>query len=182
MELASGSGQHITYFAQSYPQWTFQPSDLEPEYLSSISAYIKESKLPNVLTPILIDASTSDWNLDKKYDGIWAINLIHISPWETSLGLFQQAAKHLKTHGKIYLYGPYKRDGEHTSDSNANFDQSLQKSNPKWGVRCLSKITQVANSNGFVLDQVVEMKANNLSVVFKLSCDQADLVQNTLED
>lgn len=167
LELASGSGQHAAYFAQSCPSWKIQPSDLESEHLLSIAQYTEHLKLSNVRPPLSLDAASPNWNLEGKYDGVWAINLIHISPWESTLGLFRGAADCLKEHGKIFLYGAYKRGGEHSSESNAAFDQSLRHSNPEWGVRCLDEVTKVAKDHGFELERVVEMKANNLSVVFE---------------
>ena len=167
LELASGSGQHVAYFAKACPKWTLQPSDLEVEHLNSIREYAEFGKLSNILLPKQLDTSSAHWDVDASYDGMWAINLIHISPWEATEGLFRGAAKHLKPDGKLYLYGAYKKDGEHISASNVAFDQSLRNRNVKWGVRCLSDVTKVAEEHGFELDRVVEMPANNLSVLFQ---------------
>lgn len=168
IEIASGSGQHAMTWGHRFPAWTFQPTDLEPQHLESIAAYTEYYGLKNVLPPLLVD-TTNEWPQVGNYDGVLAINLIHISPWEATLGLFNGAAKCLKARGKLFLYGAYRRDGEHTSLSNQSFDQSLQARDPRWGVRCLDEVTQVAESSGFRLERVVEMPANNLSVVFTRS-------------
>ena len=65
------------------------------------------------------------------------------------------------------LYGPFKRNGEHTSESNARFDQSLKVQNPTWGVRDLDVVSEVGIKNGFENHDVFEMPANNLSVIFQ---------------
>ena len=166
LELASGSGQHAVHFAHCFPKWTIQPSDLEPEHLQSVSAYRAHRQSPNVLKPVLLDVSSQEWPELGEFEAIWAINLIHISPWETTLGLFRGARSVLSEDGKIYLYGAYRRGGRHTAASNEAFDFSLKQRNPRWGVRCLDEVEELAREQGFALESVVEMPANNLSVVF----------------
>lgn len=167
LEVASGSGQHAVYFASRFPKWTIQPTDLVQEHLNSISAYTEHHEVINVLTPVAVDASMDDWPVSGPFDGVWAINLIHISPWECTLGLFRNAFTHLKQGGLLYLYGAYRRGGEHTSESNRAFDQGLRAQDSRWGVRCLDEVTRVAEENGFGLERVVQMPANNFSVVFR---------------
>lgn len=167
LEVASGSGQHICYFAQQFPEWTFQPSDLEPRHIESIDSFTEHHALDNVWSAKRLDAA--HWGLTGAFDGILAINLIHISPWEATLGLLEGASRHLKSGGKLFLYGAYKRGGKHTSESNVLFDQSLQAQNPSWGVRCLDEVAEEAEQRGLALERVVPMPANNLSVVFSNS-------------
>lgn len=167
LEIASGSGQHATYLARRFPEWVIQPSDIKSEHLASIAAYRAHEELNNVLDPLCLDVEQTDWGLKEPLDGIWAINLIHISPWRATAALFAGAKRHLKANGALYLYGAYRRAGQHTSPSNEAFDRGLQRSNPEWGVRCLDEVTKVAGDHGFYLDRVVEMPANNLSVVFR---------------
>lgn len=166
LELASGSGQHAVYFARRYPRWSIQPSDMEPAHLQSIEAYRQEAGLPNLSAPVPLDVSSPPWPVSGPFGALWAINLIHISPWETTLGLFAGASSVLAAEGKIYLYGAYRRGGRHTAPSNQAFDRSLRERDPRWGVRCLDEVTEVAKKSGFALERVVEMPANNLSVVF----------------
>ena len=73
------------------------------------------------------------------------------------------AVKVLRPGGVLYLYGPYKRYGQHTAPSNEHFDASLRSRDAEWGVRDLEAV--VAEAQGFALNQVVPMPANNLSVV-----------------
>jgi cyclopropane fatty-acyl-phospholipid synthase-like methyltransferase len=167
LEVASGSGQHAVYFASRFPNWTLQPTDLVTEHLNSISAYTEHHGLSNVLKPKPVDVSADDWGIEGPYDGIWAINLIHISPWECTLGLFRNAQSLLADGGFLYLYGAYRRDGEHTSESNRAFDRGLKGSDPRWGLRCLNEVTEVAVRHGFRQVRVVQMPANNFSVVFQ---------------
>jgi cyclopropane fatty-acyl-phospholipid synthase-like methyltransferase len=168
LELASGSGQHVAYFAARFPHWTFQPTDLEIDHIRSIEAYRASHDLSNVLQPKLLNVVDERWPVRGPFDGVLAINLIHISPWECTLGLFAGAAEVLKERGKLFLYGAYRVEGRHTSPSNVAFDQSLQASDPRWGVRCLDEVTEVATKHGFKRESVIKMPANNLSVVFLL--------------
>jgi cyclopropane fatty-acyl-phospholipid synthase-like methyltransferase len=167
LEVASGSGQHAVYFASKFPNWTIQPTDIVQEHLNSISAYTEHHGLSNVRPPEMVDVSSEEWGLKGPFDGILAINLIHISPWSCTLGLFRNARRLLTDGGLLYLYGAYRQGGQHTADSNRAFDQNLRANDPTWGVRCLDEVTQVATQNGFRRKDVVAMPANNLSVVFQ---------------
>ena len=169
LEVASGSGQHVVHFAQFFPNWTFQPTDLEGEHLKSIAAYVEHFQVKNVKEPQKLNVAQGKFSSPRHFDAVLAINLIHISPWECTLGLFELAANHLKKDGKLYLYGAYKRGGKHTAPSNEHFDRSLRQSNPSWGVRCLDEVTTVATERGFKREAVVDMPANNLSVIFSRS-------------
>lgn len=166
LEVASGSGQHCLYLAHRFPHWTFQPTDLEPRHLESIDAYRQAGKCTNVLPALQLNSESQPWPLEGPYDGILAINLIHISPWSACQGLFRESSTRLKPGGSLYLYGAYQRNGTHTSPSNQAFHQGLRAQNPDWGVRHLEEVEELAASHGLTLQRVVEMPANNLSVVF----------------
>ena len=120
----------------------------------------------NVLAPTVLDVSQSPWPIAAA-DGIICINMVHISPWEATLGLVRGAAAILPSTAPFYLYGPYKREGFATAPSNRAFDQSLRDRNPTWGLRDLEAGAAIAQSVGFSVLTVTEMPANNLSVVFR---------------
>ncbi|GED22785.1 DUF938 domain-containing protein [Halomonas halmophila] len=165
LELASGSGEHALHCATAMPGWRWQPSDLEDESLASIEAWRTAYGHDNLASPIRLDA-TREWP-DGKLDAIVAINLVHISPWQVTEALLTRAGEKLVTQGVLYLYGPYRRDGRHTASSNAAFDADLRQRDPRWGIRDLGTVVAEANNQGLVLDRVVEMPANNLSVVLR---------------
>jgi len=96
-----------------------------------------------------------------------AVNLIHVAPWSATLALFEGAKVLLSTEHVLFLYGPYRRYGHHTSESNAQFDLDLRTHNPEWGLRDLEAVSDVAACAGFVLAETVEMPANNFTLVFK---------------
>ena len=173
LEIASGTGEHAIHFAAALPGLTFQPSDPDLDALASIRAWAVAAKLNNVRPPLLLDASAADWPIDHA-EAILCINMIHISPWEATMGLFAGAARRLGDGAPLYLYGPYRRAGVATAPSNEAFDASLKARDPRWGLRDLDAVTALAAERGFTLERIVDMPANNLSLLFrKASPDMA---------
>jgi hypothetical protein len=166
LEIASGSGEHIVHFAKNLPALVFQPSDPQPDALQSIAAWVKATGVSNVRAPVALDASDAVWPIASA-DGIICINMIHISPWEATVGLIKGAAAILPPTSPLYLYGPYIREGLATAPSNQAFDRSLRDRNPNWGLRDLEAVAAIAQSVGFSAPVITEMPANNLSMVFR---------------
>jgi SAM-dependent methyltransferase len=166
LEVASGTGEHITHFARALsPGLVSQPSDPDAGARASIDAWVKSLRVGNVLPAIALDASTEDWPI-KNTDAVLCINMIHIAPWEAAVGLVCGAARVLPVGGLLYLYGPYRRGGQHTSPSNETFDCGLRMQNSEWGVRDLESVVQLADEQGSGQPLIEEMPANNLSLVF----------------
>lgn len=168
LELSSGTGEHATFFAPHFPGLIWQPSDPDPAARASIAAWTKTTGATNVRPPLDIDARAPAWPVEKA-DAIVCINMIHITPWAATLGLFTGAARVLPEGAPVFLYGPFKRGGGHTAPSNEAFDASLRTRNPEWGVRDLGEVAAVAGQSGLELVEVIPMPANNLSVVFTVS-------------
>jgi hypothetical protein len=166
LEIASGSGEHVAHFAAGLPELTFAPSDPSPQARDSIAAWIANTGVANVLPPLSLDAMNACWPIDSA-NAVLCINMIHISPWAATEGLFRHARRILPAGALLYLYGPYKKDGAHTASSNAAFDAGLRAQNPEWGVRDLETVADLARTTGFTAPEVVQMPANNLSVIFR---------------
>ena len=164
LEIASGTGQHVAHFAEALPALTFQPSDPDAERRASIDAWT--DGLANVRPALALDAGAGTWPATAA-DAIVCINMIHIAPWRAAVGLIEGAARLLPQNGVLFLYGPYHRDGKPTSSGNESFDRSLRQQDPSWGVRDLGEVTALAARHGFATPEVVEMPANNLSLVFR---------------
>lgn len=171
LEIASGTGEHAVWLAAKLPGIAIQPSDPEPENCASIAAWVRFTGVPNVRAPLAIDVTAQDWDatpgIAPALAAILCINMIHISPWAATLGLMRGAGALLQPGGVLYLYGAYKRGGTHTAPSNASFDRSLRARDPDWGVRDLEAVTGVAESAGLAPESVIEMPANNLSVILR---------------
>jgi SAM-dependent methyltransferase len=166
LEIASGTGEHAVYFAQALPNLTWQPSDPDESARKSIAAHRERANLPNLLPPFELDASTETWPL-ARVDAIVAINMTHIAPWAATEGLMTGAERLLLPGGVLYLYGPYKENGQHIAPSNALFDADLIARNPEWGVRNLDDVRALASQHKFDFVERASMPANNLSIVFR---------------
>lgn len=164
LELASGTGQHAAHFARHLPSWSIQPSDVEPENLASIRAWVSEARLPNLLDPRRIDVLDDDWQVPVA-TAIFNANLIHIAPWQAAIGLMRGAARHLEPGGKLIVYGPFRIEGQHTAASNENFDASLRERDARFGVRDLEAVLALAGDNGLHLVERLAMPANNQTLV-----------------
>ena len=171
LEVASGCGQHSFAFAKSFPGFTWQPSDQDPTAISSIEAWRADSGLENFCPPIRLDLQGANWEkrLGRSFDAIIAINLLHISPWEVTCALFSGASRLLTAAGFVFVYGCFKKDGQHISESNVEFDESLRARNPNWGVRDIGEVEAEALRSGLVLERAVAMPANNYALVLRRS-------------
>ena len=170
LEIASGTGQHAVFFAPSLTQRYWLPTDMDPTNLASIAAWREGADAANLLPPRQLDVRDPVWAIDcdlpAPVSAIVNINMLHISPWSCCEALFAGAADTLNHRAVVMLYGPFKRDGVHTAPSNAAFDEQLRSQDLAWGVRDLEAVLDVAVEQGFVCQNVIEMPANNLSVVF----------------
>ena len=173
LEAGSGTGQHVVHFAAHTSEITWWPSDTNERHLSSIAAWIKHAGLPNIRPPTPIDLSDPAWCAAMQ-DGsgpgellaVFCANVVHIAPWRVAEGLFAGAARYLRPDGRLYLYGPFKRDGKHTALSNAVFDTSLRQRDPEWGIRDIGELSTLAKGVGLTLIETVQMPANNMILVF----------------
>jgi Protein of unknown function (DUF938) len=173
VEAGSGTGQHVVEFARHTPEIIWWPSDLNEQHLKSINAWRAHAGLPNIRAPLRIDLSNPAW-CPEMHDGsgpgkllaVFCANVIHIAPWGVAEGLFAGAGRYLQADGRLFLYGPFKRDGRHTAVSNAVFDSSLRDRDAEWGVRDVDDLKKLGEGAGLALKEIVEMPANNLILVF----------------
>lgn len=179
VEAGSGTGQHAVDFATHFPGIVWWPSDLNEAHLKSIDAWRAHAGLSNIRPPLRIDLSDAAW-CPPMHDGsgpgpllaVFCANVIHIAPWRVAEGLFAGAARYLRPDGRLFLYGPFKRDGKHTALSNAVFDTSLRDRDAEWGVRDIADLEKLAGSVGLGLAETAEMPANNLVLVFERAMSQ----------
>jgi len=172
LEIASGTGQHVAWFAAHLPHWRWQPSDRLADLFPAIAARTIEAQLGNVQPPLLLDVLAAPWLPDDAqakaplFDLIYCANMLHIAPWATCAGLMQGSARHLTPGGRLVTYGPYLEDGVPTSEGNLSFDQSLRAQDPAWGIRRREDVAQEAESAGLRLAARHAMPANNLLLVW----------------
>lgn len=162
LEIASGSGEHVAHFAREFPGHEWQPSDPDADARTSVAAWTKG--LRNVAAPMAIDAAAPDWPIARA-DAVLCVNMVHISPWEATLGLLAGAARVLVTGAPLVIYGPFRQAEVALAPSNAAFDASLKARDPRWGLRDVAAVRDAAQ--GLSLTRIVEMPANNLTLVFR---------------
>jgi hypothetical protein len=178
LEIGSGTGQHAATLAPRAPGITWWPSDIHQTHLKSIEAWRAQSGAANLRPPQRIDLIDPDWGWSGEGDrntplaAMLCINVLHISPWRVSQNLFSGAGRHLRKHGRLFVYGPFRRDGAHTSPSNAEFDASLRATNPEWGVRDVSDLNGLAKSASLTEAEISPMPANNLMLAFTRALGQ----------
>ena len=182
LEIASGSGQHVSWFARHLPQWTWQPTEFAAASLPSIAAWsvldagdVAESPdsgarigpLANILPPLQLDVCAAQWPVSGEFDAITCANMLHASPPATLPGLMAGAGRHLAARGVLVTYGPYLLDDEPLAPSNVEFDAWLKTRDPSWGIRRLADVVAQAHAAGLRLRERVAMPANNLMLVFE---------------
>lgn len=171
LEVGAGTGQHALAFSAALPALRWWPTDAVAAQLDSIEAWRLHAEGPNLQAPFTLDASAAGWKLAEQglaseLTAIVSLNVIHISPWEVTEGLFAGAGRHLAADGLLILYGPFSREGAHTAASNAAFDADLRRRNPDWGIRDVADLRRLAAAHGLELRSLQPMPANNLTLVF----------------
>jgi len=167
LEVASGSGEHVVHFARALPGLTFQPSDPDPDARRSVDAWRTHEDLANVLPVVALDAAAPAWPVEPEWDAVLCANMIHIAPWEAALGLLRGTGSILAPGQPLVLYGPFLRADRPTAPSNEAFDENLRSRNPEWGIRRLERVVEAAAACRLALEEVVEMPANNATVIFR---------------
>ena len=166
LEVAGGTGEHVVHFAQACPAVIFQPSDPDPQHRASTDAWSAALDLANVRPAIALDVTAEVWPVEAA-DALVCINMIHIAPWTAAEGLMRGAGRVLPPGGLLYLYGPYLRENVETAPSNLAFDASLKARDPQWGLRRVEDVIAAATHEGLVFRRLLEMPANNLSLIFR---------------
>jgi SAM-dependent methyltransferase len=173
LEIGSGTRQHVIHFAKALPELTWQPSDPDEAFRESVRAWIASEKLGNVRAPVDLEVCRLPWPVSQA-DAVLCINMIHVAPWAATQALLSGAKSVLARGGALVLYGPYLRSGRHTAQSNEAFDAQLRANDPKWGLRDLDTVVELAATTGFGPAEIVEMPANNFGVVLFKQTDRND--------
>lgn len=171
LEIAAGSGEHAAFFAGMFPALSWLPTDPSPEALASIAAYRADYPGTNLSAPVMLDAAAREHWPVAEAAAILCINMVHISPWEATLGLFRGAARLLGRAGSgapLILYGPYIEAGVETAASNLEFDASLKARNPLWGLRTAEALDAVAAQHRMARSARVALPANNIMLIYRM--------------
>ena len=172
LEIGSGSGEHGIFFQKRFPEIKWHTSDPNLIHRKSISSWIKHEELSKKMPqPINLDVEKIPWNIPVKLinslQGIVSINMIHVAHWSCTIALFRESRKLLNKGQFVMLYGPFKIKNKHTSQSNYLFDNSLKMQNDNWGIRNLEEVSDEAKKNSFFQEEIINMPANNLSIIYR---------------
>ena len=168
LEVASGTGEHAVHFAEAFPGLAWQPSEVHADALRSVRAWREAAGLANLREPLAIDAAVpASWPIERA-DAVVSINMVHISPWGSALGLIEGAARLLSSGAPLILYGPWLSGEIQTAPSNLAFDADLKRRDAHWGLRRVEDF-KAAASGLFELVEVRAMPANNLMLLFRRS-------------
>jgi len=165
LEVGTGTGQHAVYFGKALPHVYWQCSD-QQQYHAGIQMWIDEAQLPNVREPLSLNVSADAWP-DTQYDLLYSANVMHIMHWPNVVDLFATGSKCIKPGGLMICYGPFNYDGKYTSESNAQFDQSLRMRDPGSGIRNIEDLQKLADKAGLVFIRDYGMPANNRILVWQ---------------
>jgi uncharacterized protein DUF938 len=166
LEIASGTGEHVVHFAERFPGLEWQPSDVHPDALASIAGLRELAGLANVRPPLVLDSASRDWPIERA-DALLSINMVHISPWASAIGLIEGAARLLAQGAPLILYGPWLADDGPIAASNLAFDSDLKRRDPEWGLRRVEDFAAAAGERGLSLAETRAMPANNLMLLLR---------------
>lgn len=170
LEIGSGTGQHAIFFARELAWLTWQTSDREQNH-DGIKAWLGDASLRNVLPPLSLDVEEVD-KVPGDYDAVFSANTAHIMNFGAVKCMFTIVSRCLASKGCFCLYGPFKVDGDFTSESNEAFDESLKSQDPRMGIRDLESLHELAANNGLLHDKSYAMPANNMLVVWRKAADR----------
>jgi SAM-dependent methyltransferase len=166
LEIASGTGQHICAFAAALPLINWQPSEIDPARRASIDAHVSGAGLDNIAKAQMLDATAAGWGVvHQGKDLIVLVNLLHLISTPEARTVIREAASALASGGMLLCYGPFKRDGQLTSDGDMRFDAQLRTADPAIGYKDTLDITRWLGDAGLTLIEIARMPANNLGFV-----------------
>jgi Protein of unknown function (DUF938) len=168
LEIASGTGQHVAVLAERLPNLVWQPTDIDAARLASINAWASNSSTPNILPSVALNATQEGWSA--RYTGqslITLTNLLHLISEKEARTLIREAGQALALQGILHIYGPFLRDGETTSEGDAEFNTKLRAADPDIGYKDDWDVIDWIHTAGMDLVQVIEMPSNNISFVAK---------------
>ena len=168
LEIASGTGQHIVKLAMSLPNLSWTPSEIEGERLKSITAWTEGVNLLNIRPPLYLDATETGWSKSlPPSDLILLVNLLHLISWNETETLIGEISKALQPNGIAFIYGPFMRNAQLTSEGDKSFHNSLIQADQDIGYKNDLDMLELFSNSGLLHLETIEMPANNLALLLK---------------
>jgi hypothetical protein len=165
LEIGSGTGQHGVHFAAAMPWLVWQPSEL-PDAMPALRKRIFNEGPSNLRAPVVLDVTQLSWDL-RRVDAVFTANTLHIMHWPQVEALFAGLPPVTAPGTVLAVYGPFRYDGNFTSESNESFDRMLRAENPESGIRDFEAIDALARAAGFGFVADHRMPANNQTLIWK---------------
>ncbi|SFQ13275.1 Protein of unknown function [Nitrosomonas cryotolerans] len=171
LEMASGSGMHINYFAPHFSHLHFHPSEKDIEVFDNIKKLIREQGNNNIADPIHLDLTQPDtWfkpESENSFAVIFCINIFQVAPISIADGMMKCASHLLKDDGFLLIYGPFQEEGTFSTDSNKVFHETLSSVGvSEWGLKDIADLKKAATDHGLELKEKIDMPSNNFSLIF----------------
>lgn len=160
LEVGAGTGQHAEYFSKEFPWVHWFPTDKNLIHLKDLKGSGKLQK------PVRLDVSKDDFP-KLRFDVVFTANTFHIMSWKECKSFIKLLGHRLREGSRVVIYGPFKYNGEFTSESNAAFDASLKERDPQSGIRAFEDVNANMVKQGFELVEDYEMPANNRCLVYR---------------
>ena len=184
LEIGSGKGMHINYFADHFKKdYTnniiWQPTDRNSDAFHLIEESVTDYNTKDIVnTPLILDLNEMQHqinigNNNIKYDMIVAINVFHVASLQCWYNLIQHSFYHLFNFDNpnrcLLIYGPFNLNGEYTSESNLKFDKFMKETgnNHDYYLKDINELNDYANQYSLELSQTIEMPNNNFCFIFR---------------
>jgi cyclopropane fatty-acyl-phospholipid synthase-like methyltransferase len=168
LEIGAGTGQHAVHFARHLPHLDWQPTDRR-EWLATLAERVRREGPPNLRAPVELDVNEDSWRIDE-VNAVFSANTLHIMTWTEVEAFFRGVGRVLMPAGVLAIYGPFRLDHAHTSQSNAEFDAWLRRRDPASGIRDFESVDALAAAERLRLSANHAMPANNRLLVWR-RCD-----------
>jgi cyclopropane fatty-acyl-phospholipid synthase-like methyltransferase len=168
LEIGSGTGVHVAFFAARLPGVRWRPSDPDGAMRASVAAWCEDLGA-TVDAPLDLDVRGHGWweAVAQQVDAVLSINMLHVAPDDAFAGLAGGAARLMAPGGLLALYGPFRFNGQCCGTGNERFDAMLRGQNPAWGLRDVNDIAAQGAAAGFAMERVVDMPAANHMLILR---------------
>jgi cyclopropane fatty-acyl-phospholipid synthase-like methyltransferase len=165
LEIGSGTGQHAVHFAAHLTHLTWHPTE-QLAYLADLASRVALEGTRNLRQPTVLDVKQTVWPV-RSVDAIFSANTLHIMSWTEVQAMFRGVDAVLSPHGIVCIYGPFRYEGRHTSDSNRDFDLMLKERDSLSGLRDLTDLGTLAGRHALRLRVDHDLPANNRLLEFE---------------